>query len=200
MGTISMALLGYVTNLAGLIWRHTVKPIFVNWRVRNLERTLSNGDIRIRAHKHEYLPYLTLLCVIKNRSEVSLTVKRVFGSLYVGDWRIGHFDASEVNIKRVDTNRQQYITVSKKSIKKGESTEVEFTFYPPLDFWILGKETCSLGDGGVEVQGGGVKVVIPLGKDDLSIEDIGQVDYKTTFRERLNMILTESGSEKVSGQ
>lgn len=175
-------------------WRFIMRPLFRYWQkiyAGNLKRGVRVENIRIKAiSPSNGLPFLTLLSSVNNGSETNIILKRIYGSIYIGDWRIATFDVHDPIQKNLGNNRQQFFTVRGKTIEKGGKSEIEFNFSPSIEFWLSSKDRCSLGDGAIEVRGYGVNITIPYIQDDIPIDGLeqGKSHYVALLKNKFSLI------------
>jgi hypothetical protein len=179
MAIIIFSVFNWFAFAIGLPWRFVMKPLLKWWQkmgTDNLKRSVRIENIKIKAVKpNDNLPFLNLLFSINNGSETNIIIKRVYGSIYIGDWRIANYDVHEPIKKTLGNNRQQHLVIQNQNLKKGDKSEVEFNFYPSVEFWLSKKNTCSLGDGAIEVLGYGVNITIPYFQDNLPINGLEEI-------------------------
>ena len=166
---------------------------YQNIGINHLKKSIRPEYIRLVAESpSQDLPYLHLMWTINNGSETEIEVKRMYGSIYIGNKCVASFDAHKpVEKQSAAGSRQQYLTIQKRILKTGHQSGVEFNFNPTIDFWISTQSNTCLLDGAFEVSGYGLNITIPLIKDNLNIEGITPAisNYQNFLRSHLGSIL-----------
>lgn len=198
---IIISILQWFTPVFTFAGRCTMR-VFTNWWrnrwINHIKNTITNENIRVKASLEGQIPQLNLLWNIVNRSMTNVAITEIFGSLYVGSWRIGTFDMRKPVEKKVGYSWSPPVTVSQTVLSKPISdkhaiSQVEVILFPPTEFWLSDNEYCSFYDGNVRVIFFKGDTLIEVKQEKIEIEDVKKIatSYRNNLKTKLGRLLSK---------